>query len=259
MASFKYTEIPPFTKRDGDALLFDRDGVLEYYIPEDYSGSDKSSSIIIEGAYVKLIGSFNYRLIDAKGSLGKLMIFNFPTMFICRPGRIETRKNNVLDAGLDPCDYKVLIFEKGDQLITRCHVDQNIDNLSELFRLHIRTGRIPNNIPYNTLYTYPLECMALNSKTYGVHAQAMGLLYSKICRDPDDISQPFRLSKKINKQMTGYGTVSIKEAAKLISPFVSITSENIDESIMSSVLLSDDEKTGKSKHKESPMERVMVM
>ena len=36
MLTFKYNNIPPFAKRDGDALLFDQDGILEYYIPEDY-------------------------------------------------------------------------------------------------------------------------------------------------------------------------------------------------------------------------------
>ena len=258
MPNFKYNAIPPFAKRDEDALLFNQDGTLEYYIPEDYFGSGKSTSATIEGAYVRLMGSFNYRIINDKGVPGKLMIFNFPTMFICRPGSVEKRKGVKLDDHLDADDYRVLIFAKGDQLITRCHVEQNIDNVSEIFRLHIQTGRIPNAIPYDTLYQYPFECMQLNSGTYKVHAQAMGLIYSKICRDPDDVSQPFRMSKLADKQMTGYTPISIKNASKYISPFASITSENIDESIMSAVLISDDEKNGKA-HKESPLERVMMM
>ena len=177
---------------------------------------------------------------------------------MCRPGSVEKKKNYKLEKDLDESDYRILTFAKGDQLITRCHGEQNIDNMSELFRLHIQTGRIPNTIPYDTLYQYPFECMALNSKGYSVHAQAMGLLYSKICRDPEDISKPFRLSKTINSKMTGYIPISIKEASKYISPFVSLTSENMDESIMSAVLLSDEEKSGKP-HKESPLERVLTM
>lgn len=259
MANFKYTQIPPFAKRDGDALLFDQDGILEYYIPEDYFSTGKSSSATVEGAYVKLMGSFNYRILDANGKPGKLMTFNFPTMFMCRPGKVEKKKDVQLDKDLDKADYRVLTFAKGDQLITRCHVEQDIDNVSELFRLHIQTGRIPNTIPYETLYQYPFECMALNSKGYNVHSQAMGLLYSKICRDPEDITKSFRLSKTIKHKTTGYMPISIKEASKYISPFVSLTSENMDESIMSAVLLSDDEKTGKIAHKESPLERIITM
>lgn len=257
--SFKFTEIPPFTIRDEDALLFNEEGSLEYYIPEAYFGSGKSTSASIEGAYVKLMGSFNYRILREDGTPGKLMLFNFPTIFMCKPSSITKVKDVQLDPSFDPDNYRILTFKKGDQLISRCHVDQNIDNMSELFRLHIRTGRIPNSIPYNVLYQYPFECMQLNSGGYSVHSQAMGLLYSKICRDPDDISRPFRLSEAINNKLTGYKTMSIKEAAKYISPFASLTSENIDESIMSAVLLSDEEKSGKRKHTESPLEKIITM
>lgn len=260
MPTFKYTEIPPFTKRDGDALLFDQDGTLEYYIPEDYLGSsDRSSSMVTEGSYIKLMGSFNYRIIDAKGKLGKLMTFNFASMFFCMPSKVETRKDIKLEEHLDPTNYIVLSFVKGDQLITQCHVGQNIDNVSELFRLHLRTGNIPNSIPYNELYQYPTEAMKLNGDSLGLHSQLVGLVYSKLCRDPNDISVPFRMSKAIDKKMTGYTSISIKEAAKYISPFASLISENLDDSIISSVILSDEEKTGKIKHKESPMERIMMM
>ena len=256
MAEYKYKEVPPFAKREGDALLFNDDGYLEYYIPKDYFGS---KSATIEGAYIRLMGSFNYRIYSSTGKPGKLMTFNYPTIFICRPGKVDKSRKLKLDAALEEDEYRVLTFYKGDQLITRVHTEQEMDNLSELFRLHLRTGRVPNSIPYNELYTYPFECMQLNGSTFKVHSQAMGLLYSKICRDPEDISKPFRLSKAINKSMTGYNTASIKTAAKYISPFVSITSENIDEAIVSAVLLSGDEESGKAKHKESPLERIMTM
>ena len=85
------------------------------------------------------------------------------------------------------------------------------------------------------------------------------LLYSKICRDPNDINVPFRLSKAIDESMINYKPISIKRAAKLISPFTAITSENIDEAIMSAVIMSDNEESGKSKHKSSPLERILTM
>ena len=254
--NFKYKEVPPFAKRDGDALLFDQDGRLEYYIPEDYFGG---KSATIKGAYVALLGSFNYRIYSSTDKPGKLMTFNFPTMFLCRPGEIIKNKKLKLEDDLDELQYRILVFYKGDQLVTRCHTEQTIDNVSELFRLHLKTGKVPNTIPYNKLYLFPYECMELNGGSYSVHSQAMGLLYSKICRDPADINKPFRMSKAIDKAMTGYNTISIKAASKLISPFVAITSENMDEAIMSAVLLTDEERTGKRKHKTSPLERIMTM
>lgn len=253
---FKYKEIPPFTKRMGDALLFDQDGRLEYYIPDDYF---EGKSATIEGSYVRLMGSFNYRIYDKNDNPGKLMAFNFVTMFVCRPGKIDTKKKLKLDTDYEPEEYRILTFYKGDQLITRVHTEQNIDNVSELYRLHLMTGNVPNTIPYNELYLFPYDCMELNGGKYNVHSQAMGLLYSKICRDPNDVNVPFRLSKAIDESMINYKPISIKRAAKLISPFTAITSENIDEAIMSAVIMSDNEESGKSKHKNSPLERILTM
>lgn len=253
---FKYKEIPPFTKRMGDALLFDRDGRIEYYIPDDYF---EGKSAIIEGSYVRLMGSFNYRIYDKNGNPDKLRTFNFATMFMCRPGKIDTKKKLKLDNDFEDGFYRILTFYKGDQLITRIHTEQNMDNVSELYRLHLITGKVPNNIPYNELYLFPYDCMSLNGGNYAVHSQAMGLLYSKICRDPDNVNVPFRQSKAINNSMINYRPISIKRAAKLISPFVAITSENIDEAIMSAIVISDKEDKGETKHKESPLERVLMM
>lgn len=256
MAQFKYTEIPNFAKREEDALLFNQDGYLVYYIPENYFGNMTK----IQGSYVKVMGSFYYQIFDENDKGKKLSIFNYPTMFQCKPGKIEKKKQLVLGEDFVPSDYRLLYFYKGDQLITRVHVEQYIDNVQELFRLHIMTGRIPNGIPYNTLYEYPFEAMGLNSGAYAAHSQAMGLLYSKLCRDPSDVSRPFRLSKYMDSgKMTGYTSISIKDAAKYVSPFVSFTSENLDESIMSAVLLSNKENTGKIEHIESPLERLFTM
>ncbi len=253
---FKHKEIPPFSKREGDSLLFSGDGYLEYYIPDEYFGSRSST---VEGSYLKILGSFNYRIFDAKGKPGKLKEFNYPTLLMCKPGKVERNVKLQLDPLLEESVYGVLRFFDGDQLISRLHTEQYIDNVSELFRLHLRTGNVPNSIPYDTLYAFPFESMELNGGKFAVHSQAMGLMYSKICRDPDDINKPFRLSKAIDKSMQGYRPISIKRAAKLISPFVAMTAENIDESIMVAVMMSDDEKNGKAQHKESPLERIMTM
>lgn len=254
--TFKYSEIPPFCKRDGNALLFSEEGELIYYIPEDYF---LGNSAIIEGSYVRLLGSFMYRIFNKSGNPGPFRTFVWPTMFLCRPSLVEKAKDLQLEGSTSPSDYRLLHFKKDDQLVTRVHTDQDIDNVSEVLRLHLKTGRLPNTIPYNELYNYLFETMELNGSKFDIHSQAMGLIYSKIARDPENSDQIFRLSKAINKSMTGYNPVSIKVAAKKISPFVSITSENMDEAIISAVIISNDEENGNRKHKESPLERVMTM
>ena len=253
---FKYKQIPPFCRREGNALLYDGEGELVYYVPEDYFNGN---SAIIEGAYIRLLGSFLYRIFNKNGNGGKFNTFMWPTMFLCRPSNVEKVKGLVLEGSDTPSDYRLLHFVDGDQLVTRVHTEHDIDNVSEVLRLHLKTGRVPNTIPYDELYMYLYEAMGLNGSNFDIHAQSMGLIYSKIARDPENIDNLFRLSKAIDQSMTGYTPMSIKIAAKKISPFIAITSENMDEAIMSAVLISDDEETGKTKHKSSPLERVMTM
>ena len=77
------------------------------------------------------------------------------------------------------------------------------------------------------------------------------ILMSEICRDPNDISKPFRLSSaKKNKEWTNYIPISIKEIPKYVSPYVSITSENFDDSIVAASMMTN--------AKYSPLERVLT-
>ncbi len=255
MAESKY-QIPPFIRRDGNALLYNGDGTLQYYIPENYFDG---RSAIIEGSYIRLLGSFSYRIISKSNKLGELRLFNWPTVFLCRPSVITKMKQVKLDEQTPEADYRVLEFVDGDQLVSNVHTPQDIDNTKELLGLHMMTGKIPHSIPYDDLYLYMYESMKLNGSGFDIHAQLMSMLYSKLCRDPENPANLFRLSKAINKDMTSYIPMSVKEVPKYISPYAALTSENMDEGIVASVLLSDDESTGKSKHKYSPLEQVLTM
>lgn len=250
------TKIPPFARLEGSTLYFDGEGRMEYYIPEEYFDARSAS---IQGRYVRLLGSFNYRIFNKAGKPGDIKTFNWPTVFLCKPSDHYKDHDVVLSEGFDPANYRILVFKPGDEIVSDGHTPENIDNTKELLSLHVMTGKIPTSIPYDTLYMYPYNSMNLNGSDFDVHSQLMGLIYSKICRDPDDISKPFRLSKAIDQSMIAYKTLSVKVAAKYISPYAAITSENMDEGIVSSILLSDDITSGKEKHHYSPLERVLTM
>lgn len=94
--------------------------------------------------------------------------------------------------------------------------------------------------------------MAVNGGDYGITPQEFGLLVSEQCRDPENIRRPYRLSKAIDSSMVAYDVVSIKEMAKLISPFTAIVSENWDEAVISAGLIPDKD------IKDTPMEKIMM-
>lgn len=255
MSKFKFDRIPPFVERVGNSLIYKNGGEVHYYIPENYFGNQAT----IEGSYIRLLGSFCYRIIDENGKKSDLRLFNYPSAFLCKPSMIKKEKNIKLEENIRADDYRILIFNKGDQLVSSVFTPQNIDNTTDLFSLHIMTGKIPKGIPYDKLYLYPYESLTLNGAKFNVHTQLMALVYSKLCRDPHDIKNLFRLSKAIDKDPASYIPISIKEIPKYTSPFSAITSENIDDGIISSILLSEDEESGVIQHRENPLEKVMMM
>ena len=119
-------------------------------------------------------------------------------------------------------------------------------------QIFVKTGKVPRNIPYDTLHEYYLENMALNGGDYGISAQEFGVLVSELCRDPSNESRPYRLSKNMNANKTNYIPISIKELSKIVSPFTSIATENWDEAVVNAGLIEDKD------IKYTPMERIMM-
>ena len=73
-----------------------------------------------------------YRIFNKNGNPGPFHTFVWPTMFLCRPSLVEKAKDLQLEGSTSPSDYRLLHFKKDDQLVTRVHTDQDIDNVSEV-------------------------------------------------------------------------------------------------------------------------------
>ena len=151
-------------------------------------------------------------------------------------------------------DYRILHFIKGDEAISDINLDKDIDNVEIMFKMLVLVeNKIPSTIPYDKFQEYFPENMELNAKGYGLSMQMFGIMISELCRDPDDLSKPFRLSKKINDSMYGFRQISVIEIPKYISPFTALTSQNWDDSLMSAITMSQEGNT-----KVSPLERVVT-
>ena len=267
--------IPAFLKRNGESLEFALDdSEFVFFVPEVFFDSDKIAKVT--GNQVSMIGICNYTIIDKNGKNNGLHPFTFPTIFTCEPYQIDKKKGMQLNKSLreayydaeedeepyikeaDPdlvdddeesADYRLLRFRKGDKIVVSTHVPQNINNVEIFFNLFLLTAKIPTTIPYDQLHEYFIENAKLNDFNYGLNMQIFGILVSEIARCKNDISKPFRLSSMNN--MHDYKPVSIKLTPKFVSPFVSITSENFDQSLMGAITTEN--------HKESPLERVLMM
>ena len=247
-------EVPSFLKLEGEALVFNEDNKeFIFYLPEVFFNSTSKNAIAeIKGEYVSSIGLCNWAIVDSNGKRSELKPFRFPTMFLCKPYEIEKVKGVKLDYDKEPTDYRLLHFRKGDEVVSQIRVPQIIDNVELFFKLAIITAKIPTSIPYDEIWKIFLENMELNGNKYGINAQLFGIVQSEICRDPKDISRPFRYTDM--KDMHAYKPISIKMTPKFISPYTSIVSEGWDEGLVSAVLMKDKEDIP-----ESPLEKIVTM
>ena len=231
-------EVPSFLKEEGDSLLFNLDNKEFAFIVSEqfFDGTSKSNIAEIVGQYVSMIGLCNWTIIDNNGKMGEIRLFQFPTMFLCKPYTIEKVKDLKID-GKDAGDYRLLKFRKGDEVVSQTRVPQLIDNVELFFKLAVITAKIPTAIPYDTGWQLFIESMDLNGSGFDLNAQLFGLVWSVLCRDPQDISREFRFTDM--KDMHGYKPISIKLVPKYISPYTALVSENFDESIRSAVLMKD--------------------
>lgn len=236
--------VPKFLKRDGDALLFNQEGQFVFYVPELYFDRGDAQ---IKGEYINLLGILDYTIFNPDGSNIGLKRFNFPTVFLCKPSRIEKSKNLRLKEATEPQDYRLLIFEKGDAVVVSVKVPQNIANVEDFYRIFL-TGKLPTTIPYNTLQNYFVDAMELNGSSYGMSLQMFGIVVSEMCRDPKDPARAFRHTN-FTDQMA-YRAISIKDLPKYISPSASIGSENWDLGVIGAIM--------SPTNTNSPMEKLLM-
>ena len=246
-------QVPNFLKEEGDALVFNKDNAeFVYYVPEVFFNSNSKNAIAeINGEYVSMIGLCNWAIIDNTGKEIQSGPFNFPTMFLCKPYKIEKVKNLKLKGDYGEKEYRVLKFAKGDQVVSQTRVPQIIDNVELFYKLAVITAKFPTSIPYNEGWKIFLENMALNGSSYGLNAQLFGIVWSGLCRDVNDTSRPFRLTNM--KDMNNYRVISIKLLPNYISPYTSIISEGFDEGLMSAIMMKDREDLPYS-----PLEKVIM-
>lgn len=233
-----------FFKTDKDKLIFTGDGELIYYIPENFF---TINAAMIFGEKVKFIGICSYGLYDKNGKEVLFKQLKAPTMIECIPSSISKESNLHLKGTHEAKAYRLLHFKKNDELICSLKVAQDVENV-EKFSTMLTRANLPETIPYNELHNYMLENARLNGFNYKVSPQLMGMLISELCRDPEDLSRPFRYTDM--KNMNAYKAISILQVPKYTSPYTAITSENGDEAIAAAM-------TVKS-NTVSPLEKIMM-
>lgn len=248
--------LPKFLRQDGYAIKYDKnDGTeLIYYVPEDFFNTTTKNPIAqIEGEYVSLIGLCMWGIVDKNGKVGELRTLLIPTMFSCKPYTIDKIKDEKLPGTGQASDYRILRFKYNDEPISNIRTEQNVDYAELMFKIIAFTAKIPTMIAYDDIWKLFIENAKANGFDYGVNIQLYGMLTSIIARDPKNLTNPFRYTDM--KDMHNYMPMSIRIVPDYISPYTAFTSENADEGIRASILLSD---MPEEDIPNSPLEKVLM-
>ena len=239
----------PFLRQEGNVIKFKGEGEFVFIVPEMYFAR---KCAVVEGEYINLLGTIDYSILRGNETdiTKRINNFFFPSMFYTKPGRMEKVKN--LNINGEHEDYRLLYYKDNDtdEIISNTKVPQDIEYVERLNALFIKSGHINKSIPYDKLQDYFFESIRLNGASYKVSAQLFGVVISELCRDPHNMSNPFRWSKTIDENMYGYKSISIKDVPKYISPYQSLISENWDDAVIGAIM-NDNEI-------ESPMEKIMT-
>lgn len=244
--------IPSYLRLKDNAVYYNGEGTFVFFVPEIFF---ERNHAIVEGEVIYLIGLLNFSMFKKPEDLTKkIKRFNYPSAFGTKPGRMEKVKNFKLTDSSKPEDYRLLYYENNseDQIVVSIEIPEELSNVEEFFSIIVNTGKIPQGIPYNVLDEYFSESMGLNGGSFGLSEQEFGIVVSELCRDPNDISRPFRLSKAIDNDMCSYTPISIKQIAKIISPFTAITTENWDEAVVNAATIEEKDIIS------TPMEKIMT-
>jgi hypothetical protein len=247
--------LPDFLKEVGDTVVYNRDDGSEmvYYVPEEYFNNTSKNPIAeIAGEYVSMIGLCQWAIIDKNGKTVKTNLLNIPTIILCKPYVIDKVKDLKIGTA-QPSNYRILRFRYNDELISHTNVPQNVENAELLFKLLVFTAKIPTIIPYDKLWELFMENAKINGFSYNINIQLFGVLLGSVCRNPKNISEPFRYTTM--NDMHNYQPISIRLVPKYISPYTAITSENWDDGVKASIMLSQN---SEEDIPDSPLEKIIM-
>ena len=233
-------------KEEGNKLLFVGEGECIYYVPNYYFTSALNTEVI--GEYVNLFGVFQYVYIHPNGKADEPRPFKFPTIFKCKPSKIEKITNFHLENTRGEEDYKLLRFTKGSELVSELAVPHSAIIVQSFIDL-LNGSHLPNYIPYTEIIEYIINCAKLNGFNFKVNNQILAMLVSELYRDAENQELPFRLAKTNN--MRAYKAIRIEQVPRVVSVYTSITAENPSQALSAAI-------TNKRDTPHNPLERIVM-
>jgi hypothetical protein len=241
-------EIDFFTISPNKEVIFTKP-YGEIIIPAEYM--DHNIAEII-GQEVDTFGLFNFYVYDSydvENIKPRVFFFKFPSRIRMAPSSIGDRRGEKGEK-----EY-VLKFEEGDTLITSTAIQENSDVARQMIDIMFN-AYLPEAIPYHEIHQFWTQVNRFNGVKPAASEAVLELVVSELARDPNDLSRPFRLLMRDDRNVSSGARklINIKNIPKYNSTFASVTSGNAKQGITSSIARRRQGKPDKSSPIETAIE-----
>ena len=192
----------------------------EIIVPQDYFDHRIAE---YDGNQVDIFGLFEFRIWktdDIEHETPDKFFFKFKS-------RIRTCPNHIReDRDMDGKKYTVLEYDEGAIFIKSCDLQTDSDVARQMLDI-MTMGYLPNIMPYDDIAQYWTDVNVFNGINLNSMSQSsIEIIVSEICRDPKDLSRPFRHrlrdEPEFNRNL--WKILNIRNIAKYTSTFASIIS-----------------------------------
>lgn len=242
--------------RDGDDIVLNVP-YAEAYLPESlFKETDSDSAVAVEyGEGFKVVGIFNMRFFNSDQEprdSKPIRTFNYPNPIVTYPDSSTIQKLELIPGR--PDRYRVFRYYLGDTVMGSEEVEAT-GNCTKFLHMIIR-GKIPTTMPYDEFIHVWEKNFEINSFNPGVPSVTLQMIWAELCRDPDDVTKPFRFKYgRGNASPTNYNLVNMNTVAAATSVFSGLSFERLGEKMASAINMT---RSG-AEQRRSPVEDVLTM
>jgi hypothetical protein len=242
---------PDFLEKLEDSSVIFTCPHAEIILPQDYF--DHGIAEIV-GKEVDLFGLFNilvWKTADIDNEVPKKYFYKFKS-------RIRTAPSSIEEAKRDASGRKQigLHYNEGATFIVTTNLHATIDVARQMLDI-MTNGYLPNIIPYEEIPAYWTDTNVYNKVSLATMSQTcIEMMVATICRDPDDMSRPFRhrLREDQNIGQNDWKILNIRRLPRYSDAWASLISGDPRGNIVSVI---SRQRAGK-KQMESPIEKAVM-
>lgn len=158
----------------------------------------------------------------------KKYFFKFKSKILTEPSAIKEEK-------IDGKPYVILMYNEGSRFIVSTDMQKDMEVAKQFLDI-MTLGYLPNVIPYEDISQFWIDVNVYNGVKMSAVSRSMhDIMVAELCRDPDDLSRPFRarIQEDPDIDRTSWKMLGTRYLPRYVSTFASLTSGNPKQNLIS--------------------------